>query len=465
VVLENPLPAKPVITGVAQYCEGENTTLSSSAGDHYIWSNGDTTQQITITEGSYHIKIKDLNGCESISSDTFTVTELPSPAKPIITADGPTTFWLGDSVVLESSEATTYLWSPGNETTRSITVTDSGSYSVTVWDANGCVSVPSDDVLVTVQSIEQPAITADGPVSFCEGSMVVLSSTAAYAYTWSNGEITQSITVSTSGDYSVVVYDEFGHKSRESEVIQVTVHTVPEASFIITDATCSGYNDGAISVTAQGGTPPYQYDWSNGNTTPDAQNLVAGSYQITISDVNDCMVDTAVSVTEPEDISIEFQSEMPYCPDSYDGMISATVTGGTLPYSLLWSNGETGYDLSGLGHGNYSLTVTDANSCQSEDEVNLTVIHEICITIPDIITPYNDDPFNDTWIIQGIEFYPDAVVEVFNRWGKRVFYSVGYDTEWDGTFNGEELPMDSYHYVIDLKNGKKPYIGNITIVK
>ena len=81
-----------------------------------------------------------------------------------------------------------------------------------------------------------------------------------------------------------------------------------------------------------------------------------------------------------------------------------------------------------------------------------------------IITP-NGDSYNDTWKIEGLEVYTGATIEIFDRWGKRVFFSEGHDIYFDGTFNGKELPMESYHYVINLNNGSDVIIGNITIVR
>ena len=163
-------------------------------------------------------------------------------------------------------------------------------------------------------------------------------------------------------------------------------------------------------------------------------------------------------------MAINLEIDDPFCPDSYDGLISSTVTGGIPPYSFLWSTGGSDYFISGLGSGTYTLTIGDANGCMSETNTTLNYDQEFCVTVPDIITP-NNDGFNDRWEIPGIQFYPDAIVEVYDRWGKRVFHSVGYTEQWDGIFNGKELPMDSYYYVIRLNNLLDPIIGNITIVR
>ena len=169
-------------------------------------------------------------------------------------------------------------------------------------------------------------------------------------------------------------------------------------------------------------------------------------------------------ITEPEALRVELIVTHPDCPDSYNGEISANVSGGIQPYQYLWSTGDNADYLADLGQGTFNFTVTDSNNCIEEEEVTLNPLEELCLFIPDIITP-NADGFNDVWEIPGIEYYPEAVVEIYNRWGKRIFHSEGYEIKWDGTFNDKDLPMDSYHYIIDIKNGLKPFIGNITIVR
>ena len=155
---------------------------------------------------------------------------------------------------------------------------------------------------------------------------------------------------------------------------------------------------------------------------------------------------------------------MPWCPEADDGEIDLEVSGGTAPYDFLWNNGSTSSALFNLTPGNYGVIVTDANDCEQSESIELGYQNENCLFVPGIITP-NGDGKNDTWEIKGLEFYPGAEVEIYNRWGKRIFFSREYDNPWDGTYNGKELPMESYHYVIQLNNGSKPIIGNITVVR
>src|SRR5205807_2305981 len=132
------------------------------------------------------------------------VGALPVPATPTITASGSTTFCQGSGVTLTSSPASLYQWSSG-QTTQQIFVTAAGSYSVTTTNANGC-SATSAATSVTVNPLPTATITAGGPTNFCAGGSVTLSAPAGLSsYAWSNGATTQSINVTTAGNYSVTV--------------------------------------------------------------------------------------------------------------------------------------------------------------------------------------------------------------------------------------------------------------------
>ncbi|KAA3440612.1 T9SS type B sorting domain-containing protein [Rufibacter hautae] len=109
----------------------------------------------------------------------------------------------------------------------------------------------------------------------------------------------------------------------------------------------------------------------------------------------------------------------------------------------------------------YTVTVTSAEGCYSKDEVTVTVLPEIFI--PNVLT-LNKDGMNDDWEIQNIEKYPNCTVEVYNRWGIKLFSSKGYGTRWDGTYQGKPLPVAAYYYIIKLSEDEEPISGSITII-
>ena len=172
-----------------------------------------------------------------------------------------------------------------------------------------------------------------------------------------------------------------------------------------------------------------------------------------------------LEILQPEVIQIQETLTHPTCSDSYDGGIEISISGGNPSYSIQWSDGSSGTLLQDLSPGSFDIQVTDVNQCSESESYSLSSNRDNCVIVPEIITPATIDDYNDTWRIPGIEFYPDATIEVYDRWGNQVFYSKGYPQPWDGKYDGEYLPMASYHYVINLNNGSPPFIGNITIVK
>ena len=468
-ITTRPAPLQPTITftGNTTFCEGDSLVLTSSAGTTYLWSNGETTQSISAkTTGSYTVRVANADGCFSLPSDPVDVTVNTSPEKPVITPAGPIDLESGDSVILVSSTATTYSWSPGGETTPSVIVRTAGSFSVTIGNEYGCLSDPSDPVTVTQSSLEKPVITVTGETEFCEGTQATtLSAPQSIAYLWSNGETSQSIMVAVTGSYTVTVFNEFGTQSLPSDPVDINVFENPVLNLLSkSDVLCNGETSGSIEVIATGGTSPYAYEWDNGQTGSGITNIGAGTYLITATDANGCQDTLSESINEPTAIVINEILTHPTCNDSYDGAVEVSISGGTPGYTIQWSNGSTGPITEKLGPGTVDVQVTDESQCQENESYNLVAENEVCITVYEIITP-NSDGYNDTWEITGIELYQNATVQVFDRWGKRVFYSEGYPQPWDGTNDGKVLPMDSYHYIIDLNNDTDPIIGNITIVK
>jgi hypothetical protein len=290
-VTVNPLPAMPTIAigGPVTFCQGGSVTLTSSTGSSYLWSNGATTQSITVSNsGSYTVQVTNANGCQSAVSAAVTVMVNPLPATPTITASSPVTFCQGGSVTLTSSAGNSYLWSNG-ATTQSITVSNSGNYSVQVANANGCRSAASSAVTVTVNPLPAtPTITASGPVTFCQGGSVTLTSSTGSSYLWSNGATTQSVTVNSSGNYSVQVTNANGCQSVASPAAIVTVNPLPpvpaitQAGNTLTSSSALG-NQWYFNGTAIAGATGQSYTYSTG-----------GNYSVTVTNANGCSSSSAV---------------------------------------------------------------------------------------------------------------------------------------------------------------------------
>jgi len=532
-------PAVDYNPGENVFCEGDSVVLTGPDGFNYLWSNGQTTQSITVKEaGKYALSVFD-EYCSSPTSDSVEVFVNSLPDTPVITPEGPISVYSGDVVELTATESDNYFWSTG-ETTSRINVTETGDYSVRAISDEGCESPFSSPVSVTVSDkIPAPEIIVTGDTDICEGESVILSTSSAAAYLWSTGEATQSIVVSEAGSYFVQIENADGVQSEISDPVSVQVVDSPSVSETVQDVSCFNGSDGSINITTSGGQAPYSYSWNTGSSETGLSDIPAGTYRVEVTDANECSSSLDISVGQPEIITIEAESTPvscpgftdasvtlevsggtePYqfewsngntgnplvsvgsgnysvnvtdanncvqslevtvveieamsvsatitnarCPDAADGEISVSVTGGTSPYFFTWDDGSAGSERYDLTEGNYNVTVSDANGCEMAREFALQSVNDVCFRIPDIITP-NGDGKNDVWVIEGLEIYPDVEVEIFDRWGKRVFYSRGYDENFRGEFNGKELPMESYHYVIDLNNGTSEIIGNITIVR
>lgn len=114
------------------------------------------------------------------------------------------------------------------------------------------------------------------------------------------------------------------------------------------------------------------------------------------------------------------------------------------------------------GDQNYTLTVISADGCTNSDQVYVKMLK--MPTIPNVFTP-NGDGVNDRWVIQYLESYPGATIEIFNRYGQRVYQSVNYTNPWDGTLNGQPLPTGTYYYVINPKNGRQQMAGFVDLIR
>jgi len=113
----------------------------------------------------------------------------------------------------------------------------------------------------------------------------------------------------------------------------------------------------------------------------------------------------------------------------------------------------------------YTLNITDNNKCEASGSITITVSGGASkVLVPNAFSP-NGDGINDTWVITNLSAYPGATVDVFNRYGQLVFHSENNSKTWDGTFNGNPLPMATYYYIIDLKNNEKKIAGSVTIFK
>jgi gliding motility-associated-like protein len=294
-------------------------------------------------------------------------------------------------------------------------------------------------------------------------------------YNWTGplgfGSTEEDIAGLRSGLYTLTVTDSLMcADTREFELIEpeelgmsITLSTSFDGAYNIN---CAGDSTGTILVEPYNYVDSVSFFWKDGATEGYRENLPAGRYNVIIVDKNNCTARELATLTEPDPITLAFSNTNPYCPESPDGEITVSASGGVPGYSYLWSNGMTTATITELTVGYYPVTSTDMNGCSTVDSTELTAINPHCLTIPNAISP-NDDAINDVWNLGFTQIYPDMTVLIFNSWGQTVWESQpGYPEPWDGTSNGKPLPMDSYFYIIDLKDGEtEPITGHVTIIK
>ncbi len=285
-MINNTFSVTATAAGATTFCQGGSVVLDagSVAGASYAWSNGGTTQTITVTtSGTYSCIVTKTNGCSAVSN-AITVTVNALPSAPTISASGPTTFCNGGSVDLTSSQSSGIVWS-NNATAAMITVNASGTYDVTYTDGNGCSATSAQTTVVVNALPSAPVVTASGPTSFCTGDSVVLSSNQASGNLWApNNETAQSITVMNSGTYSVTYTDGNGC-SATSSATTVSSSAAPAPTVQVTGATslCPGET---VTLTAS---PADTYLWSpGGETTQSITVSAAGTYFVTVTNADPC---------------------------------------------------------------------------------------------------------------------------------------------------------------------------------
>ena len=452
------------------------TTKGGAAPYTFLWSNGKTTEDITgVVSGSYTLTVTDTLGCFAQVSATIGID---TANRLIVTANSITNATcVGSATGAVDIDVTggtlpyTYSWSNGANT-QDISNVQSGAYTLTVTDKEGCtaqlgVNVGADTTNQVVVSLD--SLINVGCVDSNSGAIYTTTSggTTPYTFMWNDGSTVEDRINIPGGTYKLVATDFVGCKG-ELEV------TVSDAALLVIDrnvkdVSCYGAKDGAIQLTVDGGRS-LAYIWSNGATTNELTGLDAGTYSVMIKDnVYMCEIADTFMVNQPDSLMLTATVTNDDCFENPSGSIDLTVSGGTQPYVYDWSNFATDQDVYNLAAGSYNVTITDNNNCKLT--AGYGVMKDSCsydIVVRNVLTP-NGDGMNDNWIIDGIQFYPDNTVFIFNKWGDQVFDAKAYNNTWNGTRNnGEPLADGTYYYVLKLNGankagGKNEYSGFLMI--
>ena len=408
------------VTGSLNLCDGEFVTLKAvSLGTDFLWSDGQTTQTIKVSRaGTYLVKVKDRQTECEVSSAAIGVTanEIKSPE---IQSNGSLILCQGSGVELRTPfiEGVTYEWQKngkkeGTVNSNALVVSQAGEYVVTV--ANKCASATSAPILVSLKALVPPPTCP--PVSRCGQGIVTLRAGGGKEgkYQWYDENFypikgANSSTYTTENHSKNTTYyvanEEFGCVSKK---IQADVYIKPPAI------------------------PVYAGE--------DVAIILGESVQLNaIIKTDGSPLPTTIEATAMPNHRFEWSPK-----DYLDNPYSANPTARPIESTV------------------YTVTTLIEDGCEITDNVKVTVRREL--KIPNGFTP-NSDGINDTWEIDNIAFQPDVTVEIFDRWGSKIFESKGYASNWDGTFNGQLLPTHTYFYVISAENGKLRWAGAVNLVR
>lgn len=346
----------------------------------FKWSNGATTGTINnLAPGEYTITITDANGCNA--SETVAVSTYDCPGLAInfshsdISCNGECTGVIKVLSVTNGVEPFTYAWSNGANT-QQIDDLCAGTYSVTVTDDTGCSATGSQTItepaklVINASATDETGHNANDGTATCNPT----GGTPPYSFKWSNGKNERTINNLSPGDYTVTVtYNNSG--CGDEQTVTVKAFECPDNLEIVIeehDVSCNGVCDGSLNIlNVKNGVAPFTYAWSNQGSTQAIKNLCGGTYSVTVVDDKNCTVSGSYTITEPAALVANASATDETANNANDGTATCKPTGGTPPYSYAWSNGKSTQSISNLEPNSYTVTVTDANDCESIESVSV----------------------------------------------------------------------------------------------
>ncbi len=366
---------------VAATCGNNNGSITVTAGGGspnytYTWNpNVSATNTATnLAPGNYNIQVTDANGCTAL------VTATVSPSSAIAATNAVTNILCfggtGSATVTVTGNNgnVTYVWNPNVSNTNTASNLVAGSYTCTATDAQGC----SVQQTITITQPPQLTATSSSINVACFGgntgsaSVVASGGVGAYQYNWQpSGGNSATASNLIIGQYSCTITDANGCTTTQSfNITQPPAITLTPA---VVNTTCGNAN-GSITVTPGGGSPGFVWTWNpNIGNTATVSNLLAGSYTCTATDQNGCSLTITVTLTNAGSPTAQMASSTNVsCFGGNDGSATVNVVGGSGPYTYVWSSGGNAATENNLTQGQYTVTVTDANSCSDTAVVTIT---------------------------------------------------------------------------------------------
>jgi len=481
-VTVNPPAATTISTpnNATAICSGNTITISSdSVYAVYLWSDNSAGSSITIGQaGTYALAAADVNGCQFVSNP-ITISINSSPVLVLVSSTNESCFGAADGeITVDGSNSIapyTFVWNTNpQQTSATATALSAGSYDVTVTDANTCTGSATFSITAPAQlAINLISITDVSCYGTADGGIQISGAggSTPYTFVWSTSAQGPTLSNVAAGNYNVTLTDANNCTETDSYVVgspNEIVLTVDD----ITDASCFGYSNGSITVSATGGSSPYSYDWSNNSSGSMINNIPAGDYTLSVTDANNCETDTLLTITEPAELvftnsvfdSVKFNTEIPLAID---------IQPSTNTYTYIWSpdlylscTDCASPQFSAINSIAYQVLATDQYGCTVSGTVRVNVIADKQVFIPNAFTP-NYDSNNDVFYVyaNGVAYYH---LKIFNRWGEKVFESNNITDGWDGIYAGKPAVTGVYVYTLTLTflDGESTkYKGTVTLLK
>jgi gliding motility-associated-like protein len=363
---------------------GNGSIITTVSGGNvpytYNWGSGITSSGRTgLGSGTYNLTVTDSKSC------TASVSAVISQPQAITLSAAPTNLLCnGNSngsialTVQGGTDPDTYSWTNG-ATSQNLSGIVAGAYKVTVTDSRGCTDTTSA-AITQPQAINVSAIGTTTSCTADTGSVTITvnGGTGAYSYSWSNGATSQNINLLSAGSYMVTVKDANNCTVTGSATVTPPTNA-PHVTLSATPVTCNGDTNGQISLNIVAGN--YTYTWSNGQSTQNLAGLVSGPYTVTVHDGINCSIIETAFVGTPQLLVINVQSNNVSCFDSLNGSISSIVSGGTGPYTYVWSNGAQTAGISNLGANTYNIIVTDSNACTASANATISQPARLAVSV------------------------------------------------------------------------------------
>jgi len=351
--------------------DGSARVVNAATGASFLWSTGATTDAITsLAAGTYSVTVSEAGNLQTFTcqvQDPMPVATSVIDVEPVHCHGGSDGSLLAHTTGGVPPYA--YAWNNGGDE-GTLEGLAAGTYAYTVTDANGCTATASATVTEPDSALTMNLVAVTDATCFgiSDGHVFVTTTggTSPYAYSLNNQSV-NDLSGLAAGAYTLRSTDQRGCADEVSfvvgqpDLLDLSVTTV-------TPVTCHGGHDGSISTGINGGTGPYQYLWSNGASTATAQDLVAATYQATVTDAHGCTAGMSQAVKEPAALLVKADSIATVsCFAGQNGAVYAIAEGGTPPYQYAWTGGSSAQALTQVPAGQYAVTVTDAGGCTSSE--------------------------------------------------------------------------------------------------